>query len=168
MNQFFSWALAKRLAVFILKKINNKLNLCRGSTTNYLKITPSNPPFSWRIDWGINTSPNFSFYSFFLWWFFQMFIRTHVCFVEGQFHVKGPRKKVNIENWIFFYEMWKILWQIDDFDCFLNNSCNFGAFLAKNLKYLKMTVLKKWKLKIKMFFFLRLNNLLQISYISFL
>ena len=43
--------------------------------------------------------------------------------------------------------MWKIIGQIDDFDSFLNNSCNLGVFLAKNQKYPKMTVLKKWKLK---------------------
>jgi hypothetical protein len=27
--------------------------------------------------------------------------------------------------------------QIDDFDRFLNNSCNLGVFLAKNQKYQK-------------------------------
>ena len=53
---------------------------------------------------------------------------------------KGQRQKVD-----FFYETWKIIGQIDDFDRFLNNSCNFGVFLAKNQKYPKMTVLKKWK-----------------------
>ena len=46
----------------------------------------------------------------------------------GQFHVKGPRKKVNVEKWIFFNEMWKIIGQIDDFDRFLNYSCNLGVF----------------------------------------
>ena len=65
----------------------------------------------------------------------------------GQFHVKGPRKKVNVEKWIFFNEMWKIIGQIDDFNRFLNNSFNLGVFLAKNKKYPKMTVFKTWKLK---------------------
>ena len=66
----------------------------------------------------------------------------------GRFHVKGPRKKVNVKKWIFFNEMWKIMGQIDDFDRFLNNSCDLGVFLAKNQKYQKMTVLKKWKLRL--------------------
>ena len=47
---------------------------------------------------------------------------------------KIPRKKVNIEKWIFLNEMWKIIGQIDDFDRFLNNSYNLGVFLAKNQK----------------------------------
>ena len=51
--------------------------------------------------------------------------------------------------WIFFNEMWKIIGQIDDFDHFLNNSCDLEVFLAKNQKCPKMTVLKKWKLKKK-------------------
>ena len=67
--------------------------------------------------------------------------------VFGRFHVKGPRKKVNVKKWIFVYEMWKIIGKIDDFDRVLNNSYNLGVFLAKNQKYPKMTVLKKWKLK---------------------
>ena len=67
--------------------------------------------------------------------------------IPGRFHVKGPRKKVNVEKWIFFYEMWKIIGQIDDIDRFLKNSCDLGVFLAKNQKYPKMTVLKKWKFK---------------------
>ena len=37
--------------------------------------------------------------------------------------------------------------QIDDFDRFLNNSCDLGVFLAKNQQYPKLTVLKKGKLK---------------------
>ena len=45
--------------------------------------------------------------------------------------------------------MWKIIGPIDDFDRFLNNSYNLGMVLAKNQKYPKMTVLKKWKLKKK-------------------
>ena len=60
---------------------------------------------------------------------------------------KGQHQKVD-----FFDEMWKITRQIDDLGRFLNNFCNFGVFLAKNQKYPKITVLKKWKLK--MFFFL--------------
>ena len=63
--------------------------------------------------------------------------------VVGRFHVKGPRKKVNVKKWIFFNEMLKIIGQIDDFHRFFNNSCNLGVFLAKNKKYQKMTVLKK-------------------------
>ena len=51
---------------------------------------------------------------------------------------KGQRQKVDL-----FYEMRKIIWQIDDFHRFLNNSCNLGFFLAKNKKYPKITVLKK-------------------------
>ena len=64
----------------------------------------------------------------------------------GRFHVKGPRKKVNVKKWIF-------LWNVKDnranwwFWPFLNNSCNLGVFLAKNQKYPKITVLKKRKLK---------------------
>ena len=51
---------------------------------------------------------------------------------------KSQRQKVD-----FFYEKLKIIGQIDDFDRFLNNSCNLGVFLAKNQKYPKITVLKK-------------------------
>ena len=54
---------------------------------------------------------------------------------------KGQHQKVD-----FFNEMWKIMGQIDYFGRFLNNSCNLGVFLVKNQKYLKTTVLKKWKL----------------------
>ena len=61
----------------------------------------------------------------------------------GRFHVKGPRKKVNVKKVDFFYEMAKIIGQIDDFDVFLNNSCNLGVFLAKNQIYPKITVLNK-------------------------
>ena len=84
----------------------------------------------------------------------------------GRFHVKGPRKKVNVKK--CFNEMWKILGQIDDFYRFLNNSCNLGVFLAKNQKYPKMTVLKKWKLKKRRKKNFRLKKLCQISYIIFL
>ena len=45
--------------------------------------------------------------------------------------------------------MWKIIGQVDDFERFLNNSCNLGVFLAKNQKYPKITVLKSGKKKIK-------------------
>ena len=86
----------------------------------------------------------------------------------GRFHVKGPRKKVNVKKWIFFNEMWKIIGQIDDVDRFLNNSCSLGVFLAKNKKYRKMIVLKKWKLKKTRKKNLRLKNFCQISYITFL
>ena len=41
----------------------------------------------------------------------------------------------------------------------------WGCFLAKNQKYPKMTVLKKWKLREKMLLFFRFNNLFQISFI---
>ena len=62
-------------------------------------------------------------------------------------------KMVNVKKWIFFNEMWKIIGQIDDFDRYFNNSCNLGVFLAKNQKYPKITVLKKWKVKKKNVFF---------------
>ena len=52
----------------------------------------------------------------------------------GRFHVKGPRKKVNVEKCIFFDEMLMIIRQIDDFGRFLNNFGNFWVFLAKNQK----------------------------------
>ena len=52
----------------------------------------------------------------------------------------------------FFDEMWKIIGQIDDFGRFFNNFCNFGVFIAKNQKYPKMTVLKKWNWKKYVFF----------------
>ena len=67
---------------------------------------------------------------------------------------KGQLWKVD-----FFNEMWKIMGQIDDFDRFLNNSCNLGVFLAKNQKFPKMTVLKKWKL----IFFLKIEQLISNS-----
>ena len=38
----------------------------------------------------------------------------------GRFHVKGPRKTVNVENLIFFDEILKIIRQFDDFGRFLN------------------------------------------------
>ena len=91
--------------------------------------------------------------------------------LKSQFHVKSQRKKVSVEKWIFVDEMWKIIGQSDDFGRFLNNFGNFGVFLAKNRKYPKITVLKKWKKKKKKkkkkHFFFRLNNLFQIIYISF-
>ena len=49
----------------------------------------------------------------------------------GRFHVKGPRKKVNVKKWIYFDEMLKIIRQFDDFDRFLNNFWNFGVFSPK-------------------------------------
>ena len=65
-------------------------------------------------------------------------------FIYGRFHVKGPRKKVNVKKWIFFFnEMWKIIGQIDDFDRFLNNSCNLGVFLAKNYCFEKVKIEEK-------------------------
>ena len=57
------------------------------------------------------------------------------------------REKRSTSKSGIFYEMWKIIGQIDDFDRFLNNSCNLGVFLAKNQKYPKITVLNKWKFK---------------------
>ena len=83
----------------------------------------------------------------------KLHVCTHYSSAVGRFHVKGPRKKVNIEKWIFLNEMWKMMGQLDDLDCFLNNSCNLGFFLAKNQNYPKITVLKMWILKKKMFFF---------------
>ena len=47
---------------------------------------------------------------------------------------KGQHQKVD-----FFYEMWKIIRQIDDFGRFFNNFCNFGVSLPKNQKYPKIT-----------------------------
>jgi hypothetical protein len=84
--------------------------------------------------------------------------------ILGRFHVKGPRKKVNVKKWIFFYEMWKIMGQIDDFDRFLNNSCNLGVFLAKNQKYQKWLFWKSenWKKEEKI---LKIDKL--ISYIIY-
>ena len=66
--------------------------------------------------------------------------------VVGRFHVKGPRKKVNVKKWILFDEIWKIIRQIDDFGRFLNNFCNFGVFLAKNQKSPKNDCFKKVKI----------------------
>ena len=60
---------------------------------------------------------------------------------------KVREKRSTSKSGFFFNEMWKIIGQIDDFDRFLSNSCNLGGFLAKNQKYLKNTVLKKWKLE---------------------
>ena len=75
---------------------------------------------------------------------------------------KGQRQKVD-----FFDEMSKIIWQFDDFGRLLNNFCKFKVFLAQKKKYQKKTVLKKRKLK-RRTKSLRLNNLRQISCISFL
>ena len=47
---------------------------------------------------------------------------------SGRFHVKGPRKKVNVKKWIFFDEMLKIIGQIDDFDRFLTTLAIWGCF----------------------------------------
>ena len=47
---------------------------------------------------------------------------------DGQFHVKGPRKKVNVKKWIFFYEMWEIIGQIDGFDRFWTTLVIWGGF----------------------------------------
>ena len=73
--------------------------------------------------------------------------------IVGWFHVKDPRKKVNVKKWIFVNEMWKIIKQNYDIGRFLINFCNFGVFLAQNQKYPKITVLKKSIWKKKMFFF---------------
>ena len=100
--------------------------------------------------------PSFQFYV-------DTFHTSHIRAIPCQ----RSKKKGQCQKVDFFNEMWKIIGQIDDFDRFLNNSCNLGVFLAKNKKYPKMTVLKKWKLK-KNVFFWRLNNLFQISYIFFL
>ena len=61
-----------------------------------------------------------------------------------------------------------IIRQIGDFGRFLNIFCNFGAFLAKNQKYPKNNYFEKVKIEDKKVCFKRLNNLFQISYISFL
>ena len=66
--------------------------------------------------------------------------------INGRFHVKGPRKKVNVKKWIFFNELWKIMGQIDDCDRFLNNSCDLGVFLAKNKKIPKKDCFEKVKI----------------------
>ena len=74
------------------------------------------------------------------------FLFTKILKVQlGDFMSKVREKRSTSKSGFFFYEMWKIIGQIDDFDRFLNNSCNLGVFLAKNQKYPKMTVLKKWK-----------------------
>ena len=56
----------------------------------------------------------------------------------------------------------------DDFNRFWNNSCNFGVILGKNKKNTINYGFEKVKIEEKMFFFFRLNNLFQISYLSFL
>ena len=61
---------------------------------------------------------------------------------------KVREKRSTSKSGFFSNKMWTIIGKIDDFDRFLNNSRNLGVFLAKNKKYPKMTVLKKWKLKI--------------------
>ena len=70
----------------------------------------------------------------------------HLCI--GRFHVKGPRKKVNVKKWIFFNETWKIIGQIYDFDRFLNNSCILGVFLAK-----RRNKIKEWKTYFKYYIY---------------
>ena len=78
-----------------------------------------------------------------------LMVHAHTTSSEwGQFHVIGPRKKVNKEKWILFYEMWNLIGKFVDFGHFLKNFCNFGAFLAQIKKSQKMTVLKKWKFKV--------------------
>ena len=37
-------------------------------------------------------------------------------------------KRSTSKSGFLFNEMWKIIGQIDDFDSFLNNSCNLGVF----------------------------------------
>ena len=49
----------------------------------------------------------------------------------------------------FFYEMWKIVGQIDDFDRFWNNSYNLGVFLVKNQKYQKNDCFEEVKIEKK-------------------
>ena len=71
----------------------------------------------------------------------------------GQFHVKGPRKNVNVKKWIFFDKIWKIIMQYNDFLAILIFFCNFWVFLAKNENHPQMTVLKKWKLRKKIIVF---------------
>ena len=68
------------------------------------------------------------------------------CLGDSMSMVRG--KRLTLISEFFFYEMQKIIGQIDDLTVFFN-SCNLGVFLAKNQKYPKMTVLKKWKLKKK-------------------
>ena len=49
----------------------------------------------------------------------------------GRFQVKGPRKKVNVEQF-FVYELCKILRQFDDFGGLLDTFLNFwGGFSQK-------------------------------------
>ena len=81
------------------------------------------------------------------------FHKRYLKSAKGQFHVKGPRKKVHVEKWIFFNEMWKIIGQINDFDRFLNNSYNLGVFLAKNKNTQKWLFWKSenWKKEEKKF-----------------
>ena len=87
----------------------------------------------------------------------------HALLFQAWAHVKGPRKKVNIQKWIFVDEMYNIIRQFDDFGCFFNVFfCNFVVFLAQNEKYPKITVLNKLKL---IFFLLLFTNSFQISYI---
>ena len=47
---------------------------------------------------------------------------------QGRFHVTGPRQEVNVEKWIFFYEMWKIISQIDDVGRFWTTFVILGCF----------------------------------------
>ena len=105
----------------------------------------------------------FSFLFLLLFFFFQFWIKKKLKIknqklkkttmikeeerIHGRFHVKGPRKKVNVKKWIFFNEIWKIIGQVDDFHRFLNNSCNLGVFLAKNTKIPKNNCFEKVKIK---------------------
>ena len=66
------------------------------------------------------------------------------------FHVKGPKKKSTSKSGFFVVdEMWQTICQFDDFDNFFNNFCNWEVFLTQKEKYPKITVLTKWKFKIK-------------------
>ena len=44
---------------------------------------------------------------------------SDMIFNRRRFHVKGPRKKVNIKKWVLVDEMCKIIRQFDDFGRFL-------------------------------------------------
>ena len=78
----------------------------------------------------------------------------------GRFHVKGPRKKVNVKKWIFFYEMWKIIGQIDDFGRSLNIFCNLGVFLAKIKNTQKLLFWKSENKENKVFFSSKIEQLI--------
>ena len=52
----------------------------------------------------------------------------------GRFHVKGPRKKVNVEKWILLMKCESNLMILA---VFFNNFSNFKVFLAQKDKYKK-------------------------------